>query len=637
MAERKAKAKTVANTTVNLNAMMKDARDELQNSKDRAMYAAAQCYIIWTETQSTVGKAWFDDKVKQANEVIDAHNKGLEKGRKEVAAYKADSLDPKHEALYEGNDTEALKLKSEAIARINALGKLMDEKRAPKNKVKIEKPKMGSEFAMVVKLVFGFHDSSQASLVSRYASVCEFIHGKCTSGTPVDVPSIVAVLEAAGGFEVSLRHQVKAKKVSKSGGNADDVKTLTAKAKEENEAAVKVMSPLSTFAIPVKTKADGYAVFLARTDGDTVEIVGEAPVTAAQITKMVSSFEPPAISADPAAEFVHRVLNLGTLVGGVVGKPVDGKKERKLVMRPGDDGKTQLLVSQQNGTANVVVHAAPHETTKIGNVPVMVALSHVHLGSLTQRLGDALYRRFTALEPDAAPRTASGVQAESVLGWHLQNRALVEANGAARKETLFWSKVGLNSVHKTVDVEALKVDARLIVSRDVLVQFWDAGLCHVDPNKVAKKPKVASLKYEDGMLVLDMPAKDDAELAVDCAVEAEVGAGVSLDFRPGDLAALVEKLMGLMVDKFVFEFDEGGLLAVSWEDQLGTYSIFQPTVMDGGQLNPKRLDKAGPMSAVNILATLAAKKPAAKVNRVAVDQIVAAPAKRAPTKKVKAA
>lgn len=634
MAERKGKAKTVANTTVDLDAMMKEAFNELRTSKDRAMHAAAQCYMIWVETKSTVGKAWFDEKVKQANYAIDAFNKGVEKDRKEVAAYKAGTLDPKHEALYQGNDAHALQMKTDAIARINALGKLIDEKRAPKKKVKIEGGKTGNEFTMVVKLVFGFTEAADASLASRYATVCEFIHDKCKSGTLVDVPSIVAVLEAAGGFEVSLRHQVKAKQAGKSGGNADDIKKMTDKAVKENEAAVKAMSPLSTFEMQVKTKADGYAVFLARTDGDTVEIVGEAPVTSAQITKIVTSFEPPAISADPAAEFVHRVLNLGELVGGIVGKPIDGKKERKLVMRPGEDGKTQLLVSLQNGTANVVVHAAPHETTKIGKLPFMVALPHEYLQVLTQRLDDPLYRRFTALAPDAAPRTAGGALAQSVLGWHLENRALVQTDGAQLKETLFWSKVGQNSVHKTVDVEAVKVKTRLIVGRDALVYFWEKVLSEAKSGKAPNKnAKTATLKYEDGVLVLNMPAKDN----VDHDVLPEVNAAIELEFRPGDLIALVEKLMGLMVDQFVFEFDEDGMLAVTWEDQLGTYSIFQPTVMDGGILNPKRLAKAGPVPAVNILATLAAKKPAAKVNRVAAEQIVAATTKRAPTKKVKAA
>ena len=70
MAERKAKAKTVANTTVDLNAMMADARNELRTSKDRAMHAAAHCYMIWVETQSVAGKTWFEGKVKHAGKTV---------------------------------------------------------------------------------------------------------------------------------------------------------------------------------------------------------------------------------------------------------------------------------------------------------------------------------------------------------------------------------------------------------------------------------------------------------------------------------------------------------------------------------------------------------------------------------------
>lgn len=633
MATTKGKAPT-GPTTVDLNNMVKEARTQLQTSKDRAMHAAAHCYMIWAATQSGQGKAWFDAKVKHTNEVIEAYNKDLDKDQKEVRAYRSGDLDSGHEAKYEGTDAGALKLKADAIARIDALGKLIDEKRAPKKKVKIEQAKTGNEFTMVVKLVFGFDEVAHASLASRYASVCSFIHEKCKGNATLDVAAIVAVLEAAGGFEVSLRHQVKAKQAGKPGVDTDAVKTMTTKAKEENEAAVKAMAPLSTFAMPVKTMADGYAVFLARTDGDTVEIVGEAPVTTAQIAKMVTAFEPPASAADPAAEFLHRVLSLGKLVGGVAGKATDGKKERKLVMRPGEDGKTQLLVSQQGGTANVVVHATPHETTNIGAVPVMVALPQDNLQVLTQRLDDPLYRRFTALEPDAAPRTNSGVLAQSVLGWHLQNRALVQANGAARQETLFWSKVGPNSAHKPVDVEAVKFKTRLIVNRAALVYFWEQVVSGAKSSKASNKnTKTATLKYDSGVLVLDMPAKDDVEHDV----VPEVDAAVELEFRPGDLIALVETLIGLLQEQFVFEFDEDGLLAVTWADQLGTYSIFQPTVMEGGTLNPKRLAKASPMPSVNLWAKLAATKPVTKANRIAASQIVTTPTKRAPTKKVSAA
>ena len=38
--------------------------------------------------------------------------------------------------------------------------------------------------------------------------------------------------------------------------------------------------------LPVKTKVDGYTVLLARTNGELVEVVGEAPATADQITKI---------------------------------------------------------------------------------------------------------------------------------------------------------------------------------------------------------------------------------------------------------------------------------------------------------------------------------------------------------------
>lgn len=632
MAERKAKAQIAANKAINLDDLMADAYNELRTSKDRAMHAAAHCYMIWVETHSAQGKAWFEAKVKHANEAIEAHNRDVDKDRKEVANFKAGDLKSEHVALYEGTDAEALKLKADAIGRINAYSKLIDEKRAPKKKVKIEQSKTGNEFTMVVKLVFRFTEAADASLVSRYASVCAFIHEKCKGNTTLDVATIVAVLEAAGGFEVSLRHQVKAKQAGKSGVDTDAIKAMTTKAKEENKAAVENMQPLSTFAMSVKTKAEGYTVLLARTNGDLVEVIGEAPVTTDQITKMATAFEAPSSNPRPATNFVQRVLSLGDLVGGVVGQPSEGQKERKLVLCSDLDGKTQLMVSLKGGSANVVVHAVPNETVNIGHVPGMVFLSHDKLQLLSDRLSNELYRRFTAIEPDASPMIKGGTKATSKLAWHLVNAALVDANGLPKRETLYWSSFGANS-EMPIDVEAMNVKTRLIVTRDALDCYWDDVLSKVAGYTAAeKKTKVATLKYERGSLLLDVPAKENAEQGV----VVDIDAATELDFRCNDLANLVQKLKGLMVDQFTFEFDENGLMAITWSDELGSYAVFQPTVMEGGMLNPKRLAKLGAV-AINIFASQTPKKPTVTTSRAVTQQIVSATPKRTPVKKANVA
>ena len=65
--------------------------------------------------------------------------------------------------------------------------------------------------------------------------------------------------------------------------------------------------------------------------------------------------------------------------------------------------------------------------------------------------------------------------------------------------------------------------------------------------------------------------------------------------------------------------------------------MFQPTVLEGGQLNNKRLTKTAGAAAVDLMAVMAAKKQVVKANRAAAAQLTTTPAKRAPAKKVAAA
>jgi hypothetical protein len=641
MAVVKAKAPIAAPQAINLNDLMKQARTNLHTAKDRAMHAAAQCYIIWAEAQTAKGKAWFEKAVADENKLIADYNKGVADDRKEVTDYNADKLDSSHAVKYEGSDAAALKEKADAIARIKALAQLITEDRAPKKKLKIEKTESGNEFTMVVKLVFAFDQATHASLVSRYSTVCAFIHDKCNAGTPKIVANIVAALEAAGGFEAAYRLQVKAKKTGKTVGTAAEIETMAKQAQADNKAAVEAMKPLSSFDMPVKTNVDGFMVLLARTNGTAVEVIGEAPVTEAQVKKLVTSFEAPAIVQHPVTEFVQRVLSLGDLVGGVVGKATEKKKERKLILRPMADGKTQLVMTLLGGDANVVVHAVPHEHVNIGTVSGMTALSHEHLDLLTQRIGDPLYRRFTALEADAAPTTSNGGSAKSPLGWNLVNAALADDKGVAKCEKLYWPSVTFTkSPEKPVDVEALTAKVRLTLSRDVLLDFWEAALSPAKSDNAAnKKTKSAALTYENGTLVLDVAAKHNAEHDV----VSELDGAVDMKFRPDDLIALVKKLKDLMVDQFTFEFDDNGILGVFWSDAYGNYAVFQPTVLEGGQLNNKRLTKTAGAAAVNLMTAmavmdaLAANKRGVKSNRAAAAQITTTPAKRAPAKKVVAA
>ena len=75
MAGRNAKtpagAQIASTPAINLNDLLKQARTNLHTAKDRAMHAAAQCYIIWAEAQTVNGKVWFDKAVAHVTGVFD--------------------------------------------------------------------------------------------------------------------------------------------------------------------------------------------------------------------------------------------------------------------------------------------------------------------------------------------------------------------------------------------------------------------------------------------------------------------------------------------------------------------------------------------------------------------------------------
>jgi hypothetical protein len=619
MAERKAKAKTVANTTVDLNELLDKAKAELGTSKDRAMNAVAYCYVIWTQCQTDEGKDWFEAEVKAANAVIERDNKKITEDRARIKKFESGKL-PKSDPINEtGDDPEAKAECEKAKVAMAEMIALYNGDRAPKAKKTVEVKDGIIDFITVVKVVFDLYATTDASLVSRYATVCSYIHARFKDVALPKVTDIVKALVDAGGFEASYSAQVTVKKHAKSDAKGDEVKLMEAKAQEVGKQTAQAIAAVQSFDMAVKTVAAGFTVLLARTNGSKVEVVGEAPVSEAQITKLVSAFETPGARNDhPTSEFVHRVLSLGELVGGGLTTTEDEKGERKLSMRKDEAGKAQLLMSLKKESAGVVVHATPqHPAIDLGSVPGLLVLSQEGLKKLSQRMTEPLYRRFTLIEPDTSPKQKSGADADSKLAWDLVNEAAVKEGETAKRETIFWSDA-TKSANKPTDIEDAKFKTCLIVGRDVVMAFYDEVVSKLKADRDPKKKgRNAQLTYEGGNLTLEVPAK----AKVVRPVTAHMDDGAKLEFRPSDVVKLVEAMKAHSAPIYYFQMDEGGLLGVKWSDNVGSYGVYVPSVQTNGLLNPKRISKANviaadawanlPMSKVNAAPTkrVAAKKP----------------------------
>lgn len=594
-----AQEQVAGTSAINLNALMGKAQQELRTSKDRAMHAAAYSYIIWSECQTASGNAWFDAAVKAENAQIDADNAKIKKDRSDINKFEEGKL-PKTHAIYEtGDDPEAKAISAKAKADMIALQALYAGKNAPTAKKTIEIENGVIDFLAVVKLVFKFFTAADASLLSRYATVCSYIHARFAAVVPLNFADIVTALADAGGFEASYKAQTTAKQNTKNNAKGSEVQLMTAKAQAVGKESAKAMAAVQSFDMAVTNVAQGFTVLLARTDGSKVEVLGEAPVTEAQITNLVSAFEAPDATTVPAASaFIGRVLSLGEVVGGVMASTKDGKGQRKLAMRQDHNGKTQLLVSLQKETAGVVVHATPkHDEIQLGSPEGLFVLSQDHLKQLAQRMTHPLYRRFTQIQANSAPTKKNGKDAVSKLSWDLTNAVAVKEGEAAKLERLFWSDFS-NSADKPTDIEDAKFSTCLIVSRDALVAFYDEVLAKLKAKDDAdntdtagqtkKKTRAAKLDYKAGNLTIEIPGKNKSVQAV----TAHLDKAVALEFRPTDLAVLVKLLKQQSAAIFYIQIDEGGLLGIKWSDDLGHYAVYVPALQSTGALNPKRISKA---------------------------------------------
>ena len=232
------------------------ARAAYSAAKDNASWAAAHTYLLWVKTYaSDEAKTWFRKQVDERNKKLTANNATLER-------------DPSN---------------AEAMGELSPGEKWMP----------IKARNGASKFTEVVKYAFDFVQPRQASNVSRYVSVVEWLHSKFEGEVVPDAAYLVKEIIKVGGFETVVRLQRSKDSVSSS-----RAVTPAANAPTSKYETLKKAKCFQEIEFAAKNVHEGLAVLIGRFVDGKVQIVGELKITKADLDVQVGKldemdFQPP--------------------------------------------------------------------------------------------------------------------------------------------------------------------------------------------------------------------------------------------------------------------------------------------------------------------------------------------------------
>ena len=346
-------------TVLEIGAYIASAVQEYVNYKSSAMKSAAYAYLVSYHAESACAepamRAWLDEEIAKRNTEVDGHNKAIE--------------DLKRRAKQCADGTINEPLTADERAELVALNARKASEWAAQKKVKIEGRGGASSFTRIVKFVFRFEKPSDASHVSRYAKVLEYIEQhKNELGGDLSVDAIVGLLTAAGGFEAAID-----KVRNPEAANDDNVRAATlTKIKE----AVARADDGEEISLKAKYEQNGYVFLVGRPSANGVKVCGELSINDNEANDLLLKLDAAIIgSATPVVEFVARVVSIGDLVregreSHLIDAAGTGKKFKvsRAYSLTEQGGKTQIVVSARYTDASVVIHAMPKIGVSIGAV-----------------------------------------------------------------------------------------------------------------------------------------------------------------------------------------------------------------------------------------------------------------------------
>jgi hypothetical protein len=163
--------------------------------------------------------------------------------------------------------------------------------------------------------------------------------------------------------------------------------------------------------------------------------------------------------------------------------------------------------------------------------------------------------------------------------------ALVEAGRNSAIKQFFWSRLE-KVTHKPLDVDHFGAQFVAEIDHTVIGELLAGPYDNWEGKQAGNKAKrTTSFLFDDQELtVRATPAPDHA-----IKLRQSVGGAFTLSFNQKDIFDLLRLLADQKASKFLIEGDEAGLMAISWEDRLGTYVIYLPTVTKSGGLETRRV------------------------------------------------
>ena len=566
------------------------AQTSYAQSKDAAGIAAANAYMVWLYTMSPRAhkdnRNWMDTEIVKVNQAIDDYNKDEKKLREAAKKYKLGTLNSSNSFNGEGEtEKEKKEIAFDKLQIIEAAAYTPQEW-TNRRKVRVDAREDSSKFTKVVKYVFKLEYASQASVVSRYAHVLDWIDAKFSDVDINDITEITDAIKAAGGFEAALQEE-RGKVVEQDNTSDKDREAIAEAIAGQVKSVVKTAKAKASFDMEVMNAPEGIVLVLGRYADGKVEIVGEMPMIDAELNATVSKFnDDQLLPTNDRVEFVARVMSLGKLVdeGQDSDIPEDGmkagKKEkvhRALTCIPHAQAGIELMVSARFAPSSAIIKAVPHaDKALFGAVksPMMMPKED------SQKLEKALVERATRRLLDLLPDVTNGE-----LSWTLENSALL-AKDSDNAQQHFTMQSLAAEVHKPLNISAFDEMFDVGITKDELRGLYEKCLKVWKGLPADKKAgKKATLQFIDGQMTYQFSGEPDYS----CAVDATESVAETMQFRPKDLELLVKILLEQPVKEFSLIGDTDGLLCITWADTLGEYSVYLPTATKEGKLETRRI------------------------------------------------
>ncbi len=558
---------------------VKAAMDAYKNYRKTAMKSAAFCYMVWwhsgSERAHDQQRAWLKQQIADRNAEIDRDNSELDARKNRVAAHKTGK------AVLTGNE----------LADHKAYLDYSEAQWTAATRLKVAARDGASEFTEIVKFVFDFDRTSDASNISRYSTVLEYIKARHDQLDDVTPDAVVQLLEDAGGFEAALE-------IAR--GNVDEDKKDPDRNSGDRDAKVAALksafsgTPLTTFAYAAKFAQDDFVFLLAKKQGSNLDVLGELSLTDNEAKQMVLRADTDIIgNLDPLAEFAAQVASLSSLVheGKDSAFTIDGtasgkklKVARTFALCDDMSGTVQVQVSARYTDASAVIIARPKTGIDIGTLTpgqfLMLPTDPVDGANNSRQMTKALAsvgdRVSMTLEASAGDSAAPVV-------WKAMSR-----NGTSLAPVAEY-KWGIMAAQKRYPVNVYRFTPQFSVT------LQKADVLHIQDDYTSKWQK-AGKDEKKTFLPLEL-SYDGVEFALDhekhrrfgLTVDSTQTATVTLSLRPRDLSDLIEKLGAQKAQSFTFKADPDGLLAVMWSDQYGDYEVYVPTVDNTGSLKDRCL------------------------------------------------